>query len=198
MKDSTPTGDQTDAATPPSAAGPVLVTGFGHFPGVDDNPSGRFARAVDGTTIDGVAVIGRVVPVEWRRAWPAIVEAVEAHRPAALLMYGVAVNRSQVEIERFAHNLTGASADAVGALPDSPRIVRDAPDRLDTTLPWEALLGPQVGLSEDAGDYLCNYVMYMSVYTLCNRVPFCGFVHVPAHDSPGAYAVLRRMVGQLR
>lgn len=197
MKRSTLSGPLSDAPVEPQAARPVLVTGFGPFPGVHDNPTARFARAVDGTRVHGVPIVGRVVPVEWRRAWPIIREAVEVHRPVALLMYGVAVQRSRVEVERYAHNVAGERLDAIGELPGLSRVVADAPDRLDTTLPWQALVGPHVGTSEHAGDYLCNYVMYMSVHALCNLVPFCGFVHVPAHDTPGTRAVLARLVRQL-
>jgi len=180
-----------DAAT-------VLVTGFGPFPGVEDNPSGRFARGVDGMVIDGVSVVGRVVPVEWRRAWPAIAAAVEAHAPVALLMYGVATRRTRVEVERIARNVIGRQLDAAGEVPSGRQIVPDAPSELPTTLPWASLLGPDVGTSLDAGDYLCNYVMYRSVHQLCDRLRYCGFVHLPAHETPGALAVLTRLVAALR
>lgn len=198
MDDRLPEAGQNDASTAATAARPVLVTGFGPFPGVADNPSGRFARAVDGTWIDGVPVIGRVLPVDWRAAWPLLLDAVETHRPAALLMYGVATSRVRVEVERVARNVAAPKPDAVGGLPIDGCIEPDGPPTLDTTLPWQALVGPDVGVSDDAGDYLCNYVMFRSVYSLCNRVPHCGFVHLPARPTPGAYAVLNRMVQHLR
>ncbi len=198
MSVTSPGGEHTDAPGRAVAAGPILVTGFGPFPGVADNPSGRFARSVDGERVAGRPVIGRVLPVEWGSAWPALVEAVEAHAPVALLMYGVAVNRQQVEVERIARNRAGPRADAAGALPASPQIVVDGPETLPTTLPWSDLIGPHVGTSDDAGDYLCNYVMFMSVHALCNRVPYCGFIHLPDRETPGARAVLTRLGRLLR
>ena len=191
-------GDQMDATDDDSAAAPILVTGFGAFPGVPDNPSERFARSVHGQIVAGRAIVGRVLPVEWRRAWPALLEAVDTHRPIALLMYGVARHRTQVEVERVARNRTAARVDAVGELPPAEHVLPDAPDALLTTLPWRALTGPHVGTSDNAGDYLCNYVMFRSVHALCNHVPHCGFVHMPEHETPGAHAVLTRLSRLLR
>lgn len=197
MTGSFPTGGQTDASRAAGDAAPVLVTGFGPFPGVADNPSGRFAREIDGAVIDGVPIVGRVVPVEWRRAWPTIREAVEQVKPMALLMYGVATQRARVEIERVARNVSGPRLDAIGELPADPWVIADAPSTLATRLPWSALTGPRVGLSDDAGDYLCNAVMYASVHRLGDRVRCCGFVHLPAHETEGTYAVLARLVRHL-
>lgn len=191
-------GDQNDAPGTAVAARPILVTGFGPFPGVADNPSGRFARSVHGETVGGRPVLGRVLPVEWRRAWPILLEAVEAYRPLALLMYGVATQRDRVEVERIARNRAGPRVDAAGELPRAACIVAEGPAEVATTLPWADLLGPHVGTSDDAGDYLCNYVMYRSVHALCDRVPYCGFIHLPDRETPGARAVLTRLGRLLR
>lgn len=185
----------TDAARALADAGGLLVTGFGPFPGVADNPSGRFAASVDGARVDGVAVAGRVIPVEWGRAWPAVRAAVEALRPAALLMYGVAVQRQRVEVERLARNVAGRRPDAVGALPPHARLVPDGPAALPTTLPWRDLVGPAVGVSDDAGDYLCNAVTFHAMHALGERLRFCGFVHIPPSPTPGVRAVLVRLAG---
>ena len=44
----------------------VLVTGFGAFLDVDDNPSGRVARAVDGAEIEGLRIVGVTLPVRYQ------------------------------------------------------------------------------------------------------------------------------------
>lgn len=184
---------RSDAPQPSADAATILVTGFGPFPGVPDNPSGRFARTVDGVRLGAVRIVGRVIPVEWHRAWPVIRAAVDAIRPTALLMYGVAVQREQVEVERLARNIAGLRLDAAGSLPGDARLVPDGPDVLPTTLPWRALVGEGVGVSDDAGDYLCNAVMFRAVHALRGRVPYCGFVHIPPHETAGTRAVLTRL-----
>lgn len=175
----------------------VLVTGFGPFPGVADNPSARFAAAVDGREIGGARIVGRVIPVDWSAAWPAIEAAVAETRPDALLMYGVAVQRHRVEVERVARNVAGPRLDARGALPADEAIAPGGPSTLPCRLPWAALLGPEVGASDDAGDYLCNFVLYQAVHRLGDAVRYCGFVHLPAGDDPGALAVLTRLADRL-
>ncbi|HKX45494.1 MAG TPA: pyrrolidone-carboxylate peptidase, partial [Planctomycetota bacterium] len=41
----------------------ALVTGFGPFLDVDDNPSGAVARALDGARVGPFEVVGRELPV---------------------------------------------------------------------------------------------------------------------------------------
>ena len=43
----------------------ALVTGFGPFLDVSDNPSGRIARAVNGARVDGLALHGLELPVRF-------------------------------------------------------------------------------------------------------------------------------------
>lgn len=179
-----------DAPCGPKAARCVLVTGFGPFPGVADNPSGQLARSVHGAVLHGVPVVGVELPTVWREAWATIEAAVEAHAPGALVMLGVAADRDQVQIERVARNRNGMSADATGRLPDGQAVVSGAPATLATTLPWAELVGADVGTSDDAGAYLCNNVFYRAVHGLGDRVPYRGFVHVPLAGHEAVSAVL--------
>lgn len=179
-------GDPGAPRVPRSSADPgraprLLVTGFGPFPGITDNPSGRFAREIDGARVAGVAIVGRVVPVEWGRAWPAIVAHLDALRPDALLMLGVARDRAQVEVELWGRNRNHPVPDAADALPPEALISPDGPAARPSRLPVEALMGPGVGRSTDAGGYLCNHVLYRA---LESGPPCCGFVHVPAFETP--------------
>lgn len=164
----------------------LLVTGFGPFPGVPYNPSGAAATAIDGARVGEVAIVGRVVPCSWARAWPAIVAAVAAVRPQALVMLGVAAQRTQLEIELVARNVAGARVDCDGGLPGA---CAPGPATLATTLPWAAL--PDVARSEDAGDYLCNHVFYRAMAEL--DVPLRGFVHIPPGPIEPALVLLRRL-----
>lgn len=157
------------------------MTGFGPFPGIADNPSGRFAREIDGAEVAGVAIVGRVVPVEWRAAWPAIVAHLDAERPDGLLMLGVARDRPQVEIELWGRNHNHAVLDAADELPPEPFVSPDGPPTRPSRLPIEALIGPGIGRSADAGGYLCNHVLYRALEA---GPPCCGFVHVPAFETP--------------
>jgi|JI10StandDraft_1071094.scaffolds.fasta_scaffold47944_4 pyroglutamyl-peptidase len=150
----------------------VLVTGFGPFPGVADNASGRLATLVDGAHFGSWQVAGRVVETSWQRAWPALQAAVEATRPQALVMFGVA-SRPRVEIESVARNHAEPRPDCDGCLPTGTLLVDDGPAELLTTLPAEGL-----SCSQSAGTYLCNALFYQAQLHL-PQVPHRGFVHVP-------------------
>ncbi|MEZ4428804.1 MAG: hypothetical protein R3A51_14075 [Nannocystaceae bacterium] len=173
----------------------LLVTGFGPFPGVDDNPSGALARSLDGRTLGGVTIAGVWVPTSWRAAWPTIVAAVARCRPRALVMLGVASTRAAVAVERVAVNEAAARRDVDGALPEAATILADAPARLTTTLPWSTLVGDGVVASDDAGRYLCNYVFFRALAEL--EVPVRGFVHMPTDGAAQARALLERLARAL-
>lgn len=199
MTETRPSGlDLADAEASPSDAPLLLITGFGPFPGVADNPSGRFAAGIDGHLIEGVRVAGRVIPVHWRDAWPHIEAHIEALRPDALLMLGVASERTRVEVELIGRNHTRPSLDAAGELPDASEVVPGGPSDLATRLPWSALTGPDIGTSTDAGAYLCNQVLYRALHTAPERLPICGFVHVPAWPTEATGRLVVALARRLR
>jgi len=165
----------------------VVVTGFGPFPGVPDNASGALARVVDGARFGGWQVVGRVLDTSWQRAWPTLLATVEATRPQALVMFGVAA-RSQVELECVARNLVDDRPDCDGRMPPAAHLA-DGPAELATTLPREG-----AELSQSAGAYLCNALFYQAQLHL-GHVPHRGFVHIPLD---GMWLGLRYLGGLLR
>lgn len=157
----------------------LLVTGFAPFGPHARNPSGLIALAVDGLTPGGVAVVGRTLPVVWDAAFPVLAAAVAEVRPAALLMLGVA-QRPTLCFEVLARNAQGPREDTAGRLPERPEVVPGGPARLAGRLPWSRLnTGPLSALySSDAGDYLCNHLLYRALHDLPASM-VRGFVHVP-------------------
>lgn len=152
----------------------VLVTGFGAFPGVPDNPSGRVARAVDGARVGGAIVAGLELPVHWIEGPSAAVDAARRLDAALVLGLGVAVGRAGAWVERRGVRIEEGAADARGdVLPgmSGPGVV---PATLDCDRLASAL---GAGLSDDAGRYVCNAWLYQVASAL--PVPV-GFVHLPA------------------
>jgi len=85
---------------------PLLVTGFGPFEAHDLNPSGELARRLDGRTLAGHAVVGRVLPVSFRRSveeLDAALAALEPRAPAAVVCLGVH-NGASFRVERRARS----------------------------------------------------------------------------------------------
>jgi pyroglutamyl-peptidase len=178
----------------------LLVTGFGPFENIQDNPSGDIAECVDGKTIAGVRIIGRRIAVSWREAWEAIRSHAEEFRPQALLCLGVAPD-SFIRLEVLAKNACRPCLDIYGEQPSLRSLlclVEGAPAAYWTTLPVEDL---RIRMAEryqqmhardesrnlvyaelwpDAGWYLCNHVFYHVMHFL-PMIPWRGFVHVPRY-----------------
>ncbi|MCA9488789.1 MAG: hypothetical protein KC621_02680 [Myxococcales bacterium] len=165
----------------------VLVTGFGPFPGVPDNPSGRLARSVDGARIGDAIVTGIELPVHWDRGPDGALHAARELDAALVVGLGVAMGRAGVQVERRAVRVEVGRPDArgeVAARLEGPQEVRAT---LDTTRLASAL-GARV--SDDAGRYVCNAWLYRVTSGL--RVPV-GFVHIPAEG-----LARHRLLGGLR
>ncbi|MGK0359162.1 MAG: pyroglutamyl-peptidase [Bradymonadia bacterium] len=166
----------------------LLVTGFGAFPGVPENPSGAVARLLDGTVRGDVRIVGREIETSWARAWPALAEAARVEAPDALVMLGVSA-RAVLQIELTARNLCNARVDCDGCEPDAAALVADGPAMLPTTLPWQAL---DAATSDDAGGYLCNAVFYLAQHHL-HTIPLRGFVHLPKAGADDAQQLILQL-----
>lgn len=140
----------------------LLITGFGPFPGVADNPSGRLARELGGTVLE--------TRYRFVDAWFAATA-----RPDGLLMLGVDASATELRLETVARNWTGHTPDAEGIVAPGT-IDPSAPPMLAATLwPAEALV--RYTVSVDAGSYLCNYSFFRALRTWPDaRI---GFVHIP-------------------
>ena len=164
----------------------ILVTGFGPFLDVEDNPSARLARAVHGASVGRHRVHGLVLPVSYDRA---VATTLEAAREALLVLgTGVARQRSEPRLElRAVRERTAEHADVDGVCgghnaPDGPEAVR-------ATLGEAAARALGIGCSSDAGFYVCNGWLYGVVRGLPG-VPV-GFLHVP----PDGFAPDRLLAG---
>ncbi|MCP4803969.1 MAG: hypothetical protein GY913_08950 [Proteobacteria bacterium] len=136
----------------------IVVTGFGPFLDVSENPSGALARAVDGARVRGHTVRGVELPVSYERAPRQVIELVRSFAPVLVLGLGVATRRSGAQVERQARNRGSQEhADMDGQrrtrLGRGPEVVR-----CPIADPLAAAL--EIGTSNDAGDYVCNAWLY--------------------------------------
>ncbi|MEE8204221.1 MAG: pyroglutamyl-peptidase I [Alphaproteobacteria bacterium] len=167
----------------------ALVTGFEPYGGRGSNPSGEVARRLDGSEIDGVAVVGRTFPVSFRVLAQAIEQALAELDPVAVIGVGLWPGEATIRIERVAINVADFEIpDNDGELlVDQPLEQTPATARM-ATLPLRdierALLAAGIPalISSSAGTFLCNATMFTSLGGLEKNgrdgVP-CGFIHVP-------------------
>ncbi|MCZ6596482.1 MAG: hypothetical protein O7B99_02470 [Planctomycetota bacterium] len=167
----------------------LLVTGFGPFVGVDHNPSGEVARALEAEPPAVAEVRAAVLPVSFERvpaAYDALLADLAPRRPAALVALGVQLH-AYFRLERRARaRLRSAKADNDGR--EGTGIVLAGGD-METGLDLEPLAaaltragGTEVRISEDAGGFVCEGT-YHHVLKRAGELGVPGlFLHVPPVD----------------
>ena len=162
---------------------PILVTAFEPFGGDALNASQEILNALPATH-GGVRLEKRLLPVSFCFAPRLALEAAERLRPEAIVCLGQAGGRDAVTPERVAVNLMDASMpDNDGFQPVDEPVIPNAPAAYFSTLPVKAMVeamqrvGVPARLSDTAGTYVCNALMYAILHQT-KDIP-CGFIHVP-------------------
>lgn len=165
----------------------LLLTGFDPFGGEAVNPSWEIARRLDGETVGGYQVVARRLPVVWGKAVAEITAQIEAVQPDLIISLGQS-GRPEMSPERVGINVSdGTAADNAGVLKTDEPIAADGPVGYWSRLPVKAMaaamraVGVPAKVSNSAGTYLCNHVMYGTLHYLA-QAGSCtpaGFIHVP-------------------
>ena len=171
----------------------LLITGFAPFGGDKLNPSWQAVSALP-DTVGKWELHKRELPVTFRGAPKALFAAMDQVEPDAVLMVGVAASRGAVTPERQGFNeIVARIPDNEGNQPQNEPIVPDGPEVLFSTLPVEDMteaiqsLGIPARLSESAGRFVCNALLYSALYRLeqaDDPIP-AAFIHVPATPEMG-------------
>ncbi|HVP37585.1 MAG TPA: pyroglutamyl-peptidase I [Candidatus Saccharimonadales bacterium] len=177
----------------------ILISGFGPFPGFEVNPSQRLVESLLEEPPPGVELDGIILPVVYGEAPRRLVERIAVALPAAVVSFGVATGSDDIRLERIGINWDESRVpDGAGDAPGGRRIEPEGPDGLFATLPLPRLLASLDGhvlparISNTAGTYLCNHLLYRTLLGLRAAglaIP-AGFVHIPPagewNPGPGA------------
>ena len=129
-----------------------------------------------------------ILDTVWRSAPGRAAELRNHHKPVLVLHFGVAKSASGFRIEAQARNACQLTPDAHGDIPASKTISHSEPEFRPVTIPTRDIvarlhgLGLPAALSDDAGGYLCNAVLYHSLSaaeTAVSGGPATGFIHIP-------------------
>jgi len=166
----------------------ALVTGFAGYGGRGRNPAGEAAKALDGRSIGGLAVKGRVLPVSYGRLQADLHGLVDELRPRLVIGLGLWPGEPMIRLERVGINVADFEIpDNEGAFLSDMPISGNGAAAMMSTLPLrdiEASLlaaGIPVRISSTAGTFLCNATLY-SALAHADRLsprPLAGFIHVP-------------------
>ena len=152
----------------------VLITGFDPFGGESINPALEAVKALP-DTIAGAEIIKLEIPTVFRKSLEKIEENIIKHNPDIVISVGQAGGRFGVTPERVAINI------------DDITIFEDGETAYFTNLPIKAMVkemqdgGIPASVSNTAGTFVCNHVMYGIMYMIDKKYPNIkgGFIHVP-------------------
>ncbi|MBH0230819.1 pyroglutamyl-peptidase I [Halobacillus yeomjeoni] len=166
----------------------LLLTGFEPFLNFSINPTIPIVNEMDGKAVGKYTVVGKILPVDFETAGGDLVGYIKELQPDAVISLGLAAGRHKMTPERIAINCDEGEADNEGKVPSGEKIHPDGPDGIFSTLPIKDIVkklneaGFPAEISNSAGTYLCNHIMYQGLYHLQSQneeIPF-GFVHIPA------------------
>ncbi|MEO3989495.1 pyroglutamyl-peptidase I [Pseudocitrobacter cyperus] len=187
----------------------VLITGFEPFDGETVNPSWEVVSRLDNVIIAGCRVVARQLPCVFGDALVALNAAIDSLSPTLVLSVGQAGGRTDISVERVAINVDDARiADNRGNQPVDTPIVANGPAAWFSSLPIKAIVsalrdaGIPASVSQTAGTFVCNHVMYGLLHKL-SGIPDVkgGFIHIPylpqqAAAHPGAPSMAAETVRQ--
>ena len=154
----------------------LLLTGFEPFGAHGVNPSQLVAERLGGL----------ILPVSVARMPHELERAVNAIAPDVVLGLGLAALRTQVAIERVAINVLDFTLpDNDGVLLEGEPIDSSGPPAWFATVPIKAVAARWLEeeipsyLSNTAGTYVCNQMLYTALRLGAARGFRAGFVHLP-------------------
>ncbi len=165
----------------------ILITGFDPFGGENVNPAYEAVKLLP-DTIAGAEIIKLEVPTRFHRAGAVLEDAMQRHKPDAVICVGQAGGRAAITPEKVAINLMdGRIPDNAGYQPVDAPIREDGETAYFTSLPVKAMVqrmrdaGIPAAVSYTAGTYVCNYLLYTLLYLIDKKYPNVrgGFIHVP-------------------
>lgn len=187
----------------------VLITGFEPFDGEAVNPSWEVVSRLDNAIIGGCRVVARQLPCVFGEALIELNAAIDSLSPTLVLSVGQAGGRMDISVERVAINVDDARIpDNRGNQPVDTPIVASGPAAWFSSLPIKAIVsalreaGIPASVSQTAGTFVCNHVMYGLLHKL-SGIPEAkgGFIHIPylpqqAAAHPGAPSMAAETVRQ--
>lgn len=165
----------------------ILLTGFVPFGGETVNPAQLIVEALELQRPD-VDLHKAILPVSFLQSKKIMEDLITEIEPDAILSIGQSGGCSEVKVERFAINLNDATkSDNDGDTPFERKIYEDGENVYFASIPTKEIvrnireMGIPALLSNSAGLYVCNNVMYTALHCIKSyqRSAMAGFIHVP-------------------
>lgn len=167
----------------------ILFSGFEAFGDRDINPTSFLMNALEAKEIfipQELVVDQITLPVTFRDSYQLLQKRIHEFNPDIVMCFGLAEKRECIEFEEIALNLINARIpDNNGDQPGNRRINPIGADSYLSTLPISGLSGAlsaadiKVQTSQNAGEYVCNYLFYRLMEDNQETGRLCGFIHIP-------------------
>jgi len=166
----------------------LLLTGFEPFLTFTVNPTMKIVEELHGTVIGNYKIHSEVLTVDFQSSGEQLLAHIEALKPDAVISLGLAGGRYKMTPERIAINVKDGEPDNNGNTPVDEQIQAQGEAGYMSTLPVRAMVnrlleeGLPAEISNTAGTYLCNNVMYEGLHYAATQQPTMksGFLHIPA------------------
>ena len=170
----------------------LLITGFDPFGGESINPSWEAVRLLP-KVIGDYELCKLQIPTIFGLAAETVLQKARQIRPDVIICVGQAGGRAAVTPERIGINVRDARiADNAGISPKDERIISHGADGYFSTLPLKAMIdavtdaGLPAAVSNTAGTFVCNDVLYSLLHHYQGTAVRCGFIHVPFLPQQGS------------
>ena len=166
----------------------LLLTGFEPFLSYTVNPTMKIVEELNGQVIGDYQIVGKIMTVDFKTSGQQLLSHIQDIQPDAVISLGLAGGRYKLTPERIAINFKDGAADNEGHVPVDEPIQKDGEPAYVSTLPIREMVnrliekGLPAEVSNTAGTYLCNNVMYEGLHYANKNNPamLSGFIHMPA------------------
>lgn len=162
----------------------ILITGFEPFGEEDINPSYEAVKQIG--KIAGVSIVKEEIPVVFGEASEYLIQLIAQHQPDSVVLVGQAGGRAEINVERVAINICDtAYPDNAGNIPQDQPVVEGGESAYFATIPIKKIVDAvrnahlPAKVSNTAGTYVCNELMYSCLRHLHGTGISAGFIHVP-------------------
>lgn len=163
----------------------LLITGFDPFGGETVNPAWEAVKRLPDTA--GEYVLCKLeIPTVYAAAAQKVLDAARELKPDVILCIGQAGGRNDVTPERIGINLRLARIpDNAGNRPEGEPVVPGSADGYFATVPVDRMAqairdaGYPASVSNTAGTFVCNDVLYTVLHACLGTNVRAGFLHVP-------------------
>lgn len=169
----------------------LLITGFTPFGDHAINPSWEAVQLLP-DIVGTYALTKMQIPTVYAEAASAVIARAEQLGADVILSIGLAGGRSAVTPERIAVNIRDARlADNAGTMCNGEKIDETGPAAYFATVPVETMAQAirdrhiPAAVSNTAGTYVCNDVLYTLLRRFDGTATRCGFIHVPQLPQQG-------------